>query len=68
MVSRSEMDLLSIRTEFKRHYGVSLYSFIEVKPWVVWGAAQRHVTDPRGNLQTPPGTVGRTLPPSQGPL
>uniref|UniRef100_A0A8C5RCK9 Annexin A9 n=1 Tax=Laticauda laticaudata TaxID=8630 RepID=A0A8C5RCK9_LATLA len=32
MVSRSEMDLLSIRTEFKRHYGISLYSFIQVKP------------------------------------
>lgn len=64
MVSRSETDLLSIRAEFKRRYGVSLYSFIEVKPWVVSGG-QRHVTDPRGNLQAPPGTMGRTLPSSQ---
>ncbi|XP_063172761.1 annexin A9 [Candoia aspera] len=28
MISRSETDLLSIRTEFKRHYGISLYSLI----------------------------------------
>ncbi|XP_025030591.1 annexin A9 [Python bivittatus] len=28
MISRSETDLLSIRTEFKRRYGISLYSFI----------------------------------------
>uniref|UniRef100_A0A2K5REH7 Annexin n=1 Tax=Cebus imitator TaxID=2715852 RepID=A0A2K5REH7_CEBIM len=29
MVSRSEIDLLDIRTEFKKHYGYSLYSAIK---------------------------------------
>lgn len=30
MVSRSEMDLLDVRAEFKKHYGYSLYSAIKV--------------------------------------
>lgn len=30
MVSRSETDLLDIRQEFKKHYGYSLYSAIQV--------------------------------------
>ncbi|XP_070622348.1 annexin A9 [Erythrolamprus reginae] len=31
MISRSERDLLSIRAEFKRRYGISLYSFIKAE-------------------------------------
>ncbi|KAL7977990.1 hypothetical protein Chor_004977 [Crotalus horridus] len=64
MVSRSETDLLSIRAEFKRRYGVSLYSFIEVKPRVVLGGGKGMLQTPGGTC-SPPGTMGRTLPPSQ---
>uniref|UniRef100_A0A8C6HY62 Annexin n=1 Tax=Mus spicilegus TaxID=10103 RepID=A0A8C6HY62_MUSSI len=35
MVSRSEVDMLKIRSEFKRKYGKSLYYYIQVKP-VAW--------------------------------
>lgn len=37
MVSRSEIDLLDIRTEYKRLYGKSLYHDISV--WPSWGRA-----------------------------
>ncbi|XP_061461926.1 annexin A9 isoform X3 [Rhineura floridana] len=31
LISRSETDLLSIRAEFRKHYGISLYSFIRAE-------------------------------------
>lgn len=31
LISRSETDLLSIRTEFRKFYGISLYSFIQAE-------------------------------------
>ncbi|XP_053134654.1 annexin A9 [Hemicordylus capensis] len=31
LISRSELDLLSIRAEFRKHYGISLYSFFQTK-------------------------------------
>uniref|UniRef100_A0A670K7Y3 Annexin n=1 Tax=Podarcis muralis TaxID=64176 RepID=A0A670K7Y3_PODMU len=31
LISRSETDLLSIRSEFRKHYGISLYSFLQVR-------------------------------------
>ena len=34
MVSRSEVDMLKIRSEFKRKYGKSLYYYIQVSPMV----------------------------------
>ena len=34
MVSRSEVDMLKIRSEFKRKYGKSLYYCIQVSPVV----------------------------------
>ena len=33
MVSRSEVDLLDIRAEFKKHYEHSLHSAIKVRRW-----------------------------------
>lgn len=32
MISRSEVDMLKIRSEFKRKYGKSLYYYIQVSP------------------------------------
>ena len=32
MVSRSEVDMLKIRSEFKKKYGKSLYYYIQVRP------------------------------------
>lgn len=32
MVSRSEVDMLKIRSEFKKKYGKSLYYYIQVSP------------------------------------
>lgn len=34
MISRSEVDMLKIRSEFKKKYGKSLYYYIQVSP--VW--------------------------------
>ncbi|CAI5798549.1 annexin A9 [Podarcis lilfordi] len=31
LISRSETDLLSIRSEFRKHYGISLYSFLQAE-------------------------------------
>ncbi|XP_058016220.1 annexin A9 isoform X2 [Ahaetulla prasina] len=54
MISRSETDLLSIRTEFKRRYGISLYSFIKVKHWVVLGTCFKGMLrDPKWQPQAP---------------
>ena len=32
MISRSEVDMLKIRSEFKKKYGKSLYYYIQVSP------------------------------------
>ena len=32
MISRSEVDMLKIRCEFKKKYGKSLYYYIQVRP------------------------------------
>lgn len=46
MISRSEVDMLKIRSEFKRKYGKSLYYYIQVSP-------RYHVT--RTAIQGPSG-------------
>ncbi|KAF5925382.1 hypothetical protein HPG69_001827, partial [Diceros bicornis minor] len=47
MVSRSEVDMLKIRSEFKRKYGKSLYYYIQVSPTGRVGPA-RPARGPRG--------------------
>ena len=44
MVSRSEVDMLKIRSEFKKKYGKSLYYYIQVRPPGRHGLGSRQVS------------------------
>lgn len=65
MVSRSEVDMLDIRASFKKKYGASLYSTIQVRISAhrasVWHAAAVSSFRRRGSLHRLPADVLNTL-------